>query len=312
MLFSHDEIRAAYGLIAPHIRKTPTIRIDAHDFGLGSFELVFKLESLQHAGSFKTRGAFTNLLMRSIPPAGVVAASGGNHGAAVAYAAQKLGVRARIFVPTISSPAKTDQIRSYGAELSVGGDRYADALALSRRWTKETGALEIHAFDQAETILGQATLGLELSDQIAEPDSVLSAVGGGGLIGGVAEWFQSRARVIGVEPSAAPTLTRALIAGHPVDAPTGGVAADSLAPARIGELVFPIVREHVTRVLLVSDEDIRAAQIALWDVCRIVAEPGAAAPFAALLSRTHQPARGERVAVVISGANTTAVNFALS
>lgn len=310
MPFTPEEIQAAYGIIAPHIRKTPTIRIDAADFGLGSFELVLKLESLQHAGSFKTRGAFANLLIRSIPAAGVVAASGGNHGAAVAYAAQKLGIRARIFVPTISSPAKTSRIRSYGADLSVGGERYADALALSRQWAKETGALEIPAFDQMETILGQATLGLELSGQIPELDLVLLAVGGGGLISGIAAWFQSRARVIGVEPHAAPTLTRALEAGYPVDAPASGVAADSLAPARVGELVFPIVREHVERVLLVTDEDIRAAQAALWDICRIVAEPGGAAALAALLSRAYQPAVGERVAVIVSGANTTAVNFA--
>jgi threonine dehydratase len=247
--------------------------------------------------------------MRTIPPAGVVAASGGNHGAAVAYAAQKLGVRARIFVPSISSPAKISRIRSYGAELSVGGDRYADALAASRAWVKESGALEIHAFDQAETLIGQATLGLELSSQAPDLECVLSAVGGGGLIGGVASWYQSRVRVIGVEPSAAPTLARAMEAGRPVDAPAGGYAADSLAPARVGELMFPIAREHIERVALVEDDDIRAAQAALWDVCRIVAEPGGATAFAALLSRAYRPAAGERVGVIVSGANTTAVNF---
>ena len=310
MSFTHEEIRSAHGLIGPCIRRTPTLQVDAADFGLEPFELHFKLEYLQHAGSFKTRGAFANLLIRSLPPAGVVAASGGNHGAAVAYAAHKLGVRARIFVPTISSPAKISRIRSYGAELSVGGDRYNDALALSRVWARESGALEIHAFDQVETLLGQATLGMELSDQVEELDTVLSSVGGGGLIGGVASWFQSRVRVIGVEPSAAPTLTRAIEAGCPVDAPAGGYAADSLAPARVGELMFAIAREHIERALLVEDEDIRAAQAALWDVCRIVAEPGGAAAFAALLSRRYRPAAGERVAVIVSGANTTAVNFA--
>jgi threonine dehydratase len=306
-MHTHQEIHAAYGLIAPHIRKTPTLRVDAADFGLAPFEIVLKLESLQHAGSFKTRGAFVNLLMRTVPPAGVVAASGGNHGAAVAYAAQKLGVRARIFVPTISSPAKVSRIRSYGAELNVGGDLYADALALSRQWAKESGALEIHAYDQAETLLGQATLGLELSEQAPELDAVLAAVGGGGLIGGVASWFQSRVRVIGAEPSAAPTLARALEAGRPVDAPAGGYAADSLAPLRVGELMFPIAKAHVERVVLVEDDDIRAAQAALWNVCRVVAEPGGATAFAALLSRGYQPAAGERVGVVVSGANTTAL-----
>jgi threonine dehydratase len=309
MTITQEEIRRAHDLIAPHIRRTPAIQVDAADFGLESFEIAFKLEFLQHAGSFKTRGAFANLLMRTIPPAGVVAASGGNHGAAVAYAAQKLGVRARIFVPSISSPAKISRIRSYGAELIVGGDRYADALAASRAWVKESGALEIHAFDQAETLIGQATLGLELSSQAPDLECVLSAVGGGGLIGGVASWYQSRVRVIGVEPSAAPTLARAMEAGRPVDAPAGGYAADSLAPARVGELMFPIAREHIERVALVEDDDIRAAQAALWDVCRIVAEPGGATAFAALLSRAYRPAADERVGVIVSGANTTAVNF---
>jgi threonine dehydratase len=303
------EIRSTYGVIAPYIRKTPIVRLDAADFGLGNFEIVLKLELFQHAGSFKTRGAFTNMLTREIPAAGVVAASGGNHGAAVAYAAHKLGKRARIFVPTISSPAKVNRIRSYGAELNVEGDRYNDALALSRAYAKESGAIEIHAFDQDETLLGQGTLGLELSEQAPDVQTVLSAVGGGGLIGGVASWFRSSVRVIGVEPVDAPTLTRAIEAGRPVDAPQGGYAADSLAPARIGELVFPICKEHVDRALLVSDDDIRASQAALWEKVRIVAEPGGAAAFAALLSRAYQPADGERVAVLVSGGNTTAVDF---
>ncbi|MDB6162766.1 MAG: threonine dehydratase, partial [Xanthomonadaceae bacterium] len=254
-------------------------------------------------------GAFANLVTRSIPSAGVVAASGGNHGAAVAYAAQRLGVAARIFVPTISSPVKTRRIASYGANLVIGGDRYADALAASRQWAEAHGAMQIHAFDQIETLVGQATIGLELADQVPDVDTVLAAVGGGGLIGGIAAWFHSTIRVIGVEPIEAPTLTRALEAGRPVDAPAGGLAADSLAPARVGELVFPVAREHVDRVLLVSDEAIRAAQRALWEVCRIVAEPGGAAPLAALLAGAYQPAAGEKVVVIVSGGNTTAVDF---
>jgi threonine dehydratase len=306
---TQDQIRATHRLIAPYIRKTPIIRLDATDFGLGPFEIVLKLELMQHAGSFKTRGAFTHMLTREIPAAGVVAASGGNHGAAVAYAAHKLRKPARIFVPTISSPAKVNRIRSYGAELHVAGDRYADALALSREYAKQSGALEVHAFDQEETLRGQGTLGLELFDQAPGVQTVMTAVGGGGLVGGVASWFRSSVRVIGVEPVEAPTLTRALEAGRPVDAPQGGYAADSLAPARIGELVFPICREHVDRALLVTDDEIRASQAALWDKCRIVAEPGGAAAFAALLSRAYKPAEGERVAVVVSGGNTTAVDF---
>ena len=303
------EIAATYDLISPYIRRTPTLSVSGADFGLADCTLVFKLELQQHAGSFKTRGAFANLLRRVVPPAGVVAASGGNHGAAVAYAARRLGVPAAIFVPAISSPAKTARIAAYGAELHICGDRYADALALSEQWATERGALQIHAFDQAETLLGQGTLGVELSSQVDELDTVLAAVGGGGLIGGLAAWFRSSERLVGVEPTEAPTMTYALKAGKPVDAPAGGLAADSLAPARIGELVYPIVSEHVERVVLVTDDAIRAAQHALWDVCRIVAEPGGAAPLAALLSGAYEPAAAERVVVMVSGGNTTAVEF---
>jgi threonine dehydratase len=267
------------------------------------------LELLQHAGSFKTRGAFTNLLTRKIPGAGVVAASGGNHGAAVAYAAMKLGIPAKIFVPTISSPAKIQRIRDYRAELAVGGERYADALAASELWAEQSGALPIHAFDQRETLLGQGTIGLELEQQAPDLDALLVAVGGGGLIAGIASWYGGRTRIIGVEPEAAPTLTAALEAGRPVDAEAGGIAADSLAPRRIGELVFPIVRRLVERVVLVSDEAIRAAQRALWETLRVVAEPGGAAGFAALLSGRYRPNPGEHVGVLLSGGNTVAVNF---
>jgi threonine dehydratase len=239
----------------------------------------------------------------------VVAASGGNHGAAVAYAAMRLGVKARVFVPTVSSPAKISRIRSYGADLVVTGDRYADALEASQVWTAEAGALPVHAFDQEETLLGQGTLALELSRQAPALDTLLVAVGGGGLIGGIAAWCGGRPRVVGVEPEAAPTLTRALEAGKPVDAPAGGIAADSLAPRRVGELMFPIARAHIARVVLVSDAAIRAAQEALWATLRVVAEPGGAAAFSALLSGAYVPEPGERVGVVVSGGNTTAVDF---
>jgi threonine dehydratase len=303
-------IETTYAAIRPHLRITPVLDVSGADLGLAPFPLVLKLELLQHSGSFKARGAFANLLARAVPAAGVVAASGGNHGAAVAYAARRLGVRARIFVPTISSPAKIARIRSYGADLVVGGERYADALAASEAWVRESGALAVHAYDQAETLLGQGTLGLELDGQTAGLDTLLVAVGGGGLIGGVAAWYAGRVRVIGVEPEAAPTLTYALRAGRPVDAPAGGVAADSLAPRRVGELMFPIARAHVERVVLVSDDGIRAAQQRLWEAVRIVAEPGGAAAFAALLAGAYVPAPGERVGVVVSGGNTTAVDFA--
>ena len=303
-------ISAAFARIRDHIRETPVVAIAGTDFGIPQARLVFKLELLQHSGSFKVRGAFANLLLRDIPPAGVTAASGGNHGVATAFAARARGVKAKIFVPTISSPAKVERIRGYGAELVVGGDRYADALAASETWVAQSGSLPIHAFDQTETMLGTGTLGCELERQAGALDTVLVAVGGGGLIAGVAAWYQRRVRVIGVEPEASPTLSRALAAGRPVDAETGGIAADSLAPRRIGELVFPIAQAQVDRVVLVSDAAIVAAQRALWDVIRVVAEPGAAAPFAALLSGAYVPAPGERIGVVVSGANTTAAEFA--
>ncbi len=306
---NQESIAATYPLIRPYIRRTPIVEANGADFGLDSINLIFKLELLQHSGSFKARGAFTNLLTRTIPVAGVVAASGGNHGAAVAFAAMKLGKPARIFVPSVASPEKIERIRGCGAELVVTGERYADALAASETWAGQSGALRIHAYDQIETLLGQGTVGLELEEQAPNLDTLLVAVGGGGLIGGVAAWYSGRVKIIGVEPEAAPTLTNALKAGQPVDSPAGGIAADSLAPKRVGELMFPIARRHVHRVLLVSDSAIQGAQDALWKVLRVVTEPGGAAAFAALLSRGYEPKSGERVGVLLCGGNTTAVNF---
>ncbi len=239
----------------------------------------------------------------------MVAASGGNHGAAVAYAAMRLGVPAAIFVPEVSPKAKTDRIRGYGAELVIGGQLYAEALAASEARAAETGALQIHAFNQPETLLGQGTLGKEIEADLPDIDTLLVAVGGGGLIGGIAGWFAGRVRIVAVEPEEAPTLHRALEAGEPVDAPAGGIAADSLAPKRVGTLMFPVAQAFVERSVLVSDEDIAAAQLALWDSVRVVAEPGGAAAFAALLSGKYVPAPGERVAVLVCGGNTTAVKF---
>ena len=299
MTITRERIAATEKLIRPYVRRTPVIDAEG---------VTFKLELLQHSGSFKARGAFTNLLTRAVPPAGVVAASGGNHGAAVAYAAQRLGKRARIYVPTVSSPTKIERIRSFGAELVVTGDRYADALAESEKWATEKGALQVHAYDQEGALLGQGTVGLEFEAQ-AKLDTLLVAVGGGGLIGGIAAWYEGRVRVIGVEPSAAPTLTRALEAGKPVDAPAGGIAADSLAPRRVGELMFPIAQKHVERVLLVEDDAIRDAQRALWESLRLASEPGGAAAYAALLAGQYKPERGERVGVLVCGGNTTAVDF---
>jgi threonine dehydratase len=306
---SQQQIRRCEKLIRPYVRRTPVIEIDGADAGLEPGKLCLKLELFQHSGSFKARGAFANLLSRKVPAAGVVAASGGNHGAAVAYAAMTLKVPAKIFVPSISSPAKVQRIRDYGADLVIEGDRYADALAASEAWVQKTGAMSVHAFDQDETMLGQGTIGMELDEQAPDIDTLLVSVGGGGLIGGIAAWYASRIKVIGVEPFASPTLTKALEAGHPVDAEAGGLAADSLAPRRIGDRVFPIARSHVHGVVLVADDAIVKAQRLLWQALRVVAEPGGAAAFSALLCGAYQPRSGERVGVVISGGNTTAVNF---
>ena len=302
-------IAAAADRIAPHVRRTPLLEVDGGDFGLEGVRLAFKLEFLQHAGSFKTRGAFNNLLQRAVPEVGVVAASGGNHGAAVAYAAMKRKVPATIFVPEVASPAKMEQIRGYGARLEVGGARYDDALKASERWIESTGAMPIHAYDQWETLQGQGTVGLEIEQQAPGLDALLVAVGGGGLIGGIAGWFAGRIPVIGVEPEEAPTLARALAAGEPVDAPAGGVAADSLAPRRVGTLMFPVAKRYVAESVLVTDDAIRDSQRALWKALRIVAEPGGAAAMAALLSGRWKARPGQTIGVLLCGANTTAVSF---
>jgi threonine dehydratase len=304
-----EQITRCEKLIRPYVRRTPIIEIDAADVSLNSCQLCLKLELFQHSGSFKARGAFANLLTREVPAAGVVAASGGNHGAAVAYAAMRLKLPAKIFIPSVSSPAKIQRIRDYGADLVIEGERYADALAASETWAKKSGAMPVHAFDQRETILGQGTIGLELDQQAPNIDTLLVSVGGGGLIAGIAAWYANRIKVIGVEPFAAPTLTKALAVGHPIDAEAGGLAADSLAPRRVGDQIFPIAKILVDSVVLVTDDAIKQSQSVLWQGLRVVAEPGGAAAFSAILSRAYRPEIGERVGVVISGGNTTAVNF---
>jgi len=301
---SRERIQATERVIRPHIRRTPILEVDGADFGLNSIKITFKLELFQHAGSFKARGAFTNILTRTVPAAGVVAASGGNHGVGVAFAAMKLNKPATIFVPTVASKTKLDRIRRYGAELVITGDLYADSLEASEAGTAQSGALPIHAYEGDETLLGQGTLGMELEEQAPELDTVLVAVGGGGLIGGVASWYQNRVKVISVEPIEAPTLQRALSAGQPVDSPAGGIAADSLAPRQVGQQMFPIAQKFVHSALLVSDEEIIAAQKTLWETTRIIAEPGGATAFAGLLSGRYKPEPGERVGVIVCGGNT--------
>ena len=317
-VISRDDIRGTYDTIRPFIRRTPVVRVDLSDLDPAATALpavTLKLEYLQCAGSFKARGAFANLLLRDVPPAGVVAASGGNHGVAVAYAAHRRGVPARIFVPTVSAPAKIERIRRLGAELVVTGERYADALAAAQAWVAELGRDERArlrpAGDPARPghrgpRAGRAGPGdgSEMGPEISRAlDTVLVPVGGGGLIGGIAAYFAGAARVIGVEPDGAPTLTRARAEGRPADAPAEGVAADALAPRRVGELVFPITQAYVEDVVLVDDTSILAAQRALWQAARIAAEPAASVGIAALLTGAYKPAPGEHVAVVISGAN---------
>ena len=309
LALDREQISRCESLIHPYIRRTPVIEVDSADLSVHSRCLCLKLELFQHSGSFKARGAFANLLLRKIPPAGVVAASGGNHGAAVAYAAMTLGIPAKIFVPSVSSPAKIERIREYGADLVIEGNAYAEALAASEAWAQKSGAMSVHAFDQYETMLGQGTLAQEVTEQAPDLDTVLVAVGGGGLIAGIAAWYAGLVKIIGVEPFAAPTLTKALAAGHPVDAEAGGVAADSLAPQRIGEKVFPIVKSYVHSTVLVADEAIKEGQKMLWRALRVVAEPGGAAALSALTSGAYKPRVGERVGVIVSGGNTTAVNF---
>jgi threonine dehydratase len=302
-------IEAAAARIRAYVRRTPMLLVDGADLALPGLRLAFKLEFTQHSGSFKARGAFNSLLSHGIPAAGVVAASGGNHGVAVAFAAMRTGCRATIFVPNVASRVKIEQIRACGATLEIRGERYADALAASEEFAQRTGALPIHAFDQVQTLLGQATLGLELEQDGPALDALLVAVGGGGLIGGLAAWYRGRVPLIGVEPEQAPTLTHALAAGAPVDAPAGGIAADSLAPRQVGALMFPIAQRFVAATVLVSDDAIRIAQRTLWNLLRVVVEPGGAAAYAALQSGAWKPMTGQTIGILLCGANTTAVNF---
>ena len=307
-MISRTEIQDAGRRIAMHVRRTPVLALEEKAFGLDA-RMFFKLECLQHTGSFKPRGAFNCILSSPVAEAGVIAASGGNHGAAVAYAAHKLGHRAEIFVPTITPRNKVDRLRQYGATINITGGNYSEALAASSERAAQTGAISIHAYDDTRVLAGQGTLGMEFEEQMRGLDSVLIAVGGGGLIGGAAAWYQDRVRVIGVEPDRAPTLHNALAAGHLVDVETGGVAADSLGARRVGELMFPIAQKFIHQSLLVTDEQIIEAQRTLWQQFRVIAEPGGATAFAALLSGVYKPHAGERVGVVLCGSNADLAGF---
>jgi len=292
--------RAAHR-IAGRVRRTPVVEVEAALFGAPA---ILKLELLQNTGSFKVRGAFNRLLGAPRAPAGVIAASGGNHGLGVAAAAAALGLRAQIFVPTSSPPVKVERLRALGADVTVTGAFYADALSASIERARDTGAVVVHAYDQPEVAAGQGTAGLELEEQAGPLDTVLVPVGGGGLVAGIAAALEDRCRVIGVEPARCPTLHAALAAGEPVDVPVGGVAADSLGARRLGRICFDIARRTGLRSVLVDDDAITAARSLLWEELRVTAEHGGATALAALAAGAYRPASGERVAVVISGGNT--------
>lgn len=299
---ARDDVEAARGRIEGWIRHTPVLHLGEGAFGL-SGRLSLKLEHLQHTGSFKPRGAFSKILAAEVSDAGVIAASGGNFGLAVAYAARMLGHRAEVFVPTTSPSVKAERIRAQGAEVRLVEGYYDEALRASRIRAEETGALELHAFDQPEIVAGQGTIAAELDEQVPDLDTILVAVGGGGLIGGIAAWYAGDARIVGVESEGCPTLHTALRAGRPIETEVGGYAADSLGSRKVGEIAFAAASRFVEGVVLVDDDAIREAQRRLWSETRLFAEPGGAAALAALLSRAYVPDPGERTVVVISGAN---------
>ncbi|MBV6431637.1 MAG: Phenylserine dehydratase [Bryobacteraceae bacterium] len=289
--------------IRPYVRRTPVMALTEGELGVDA-EVVLKLELLQHTGSFKPRGAFCRMLAAEVPAAGVTAASGGNHGLAVAYAAANLGHRAEIFLPSLSPAFKVAKVRSYGAEAHVVGRHYLEALAACEARARETGAMAVHAYNQEETLAGQGTVGVEIGEQVPGVDTVLVATGGGGLIGGIAAWFRGEVKVVSVEPVGCASLAAAFEKGERVAVEVGGLAADSLGAAMVGELMFPIARKYVSGAVVVEEEEIREAQRVLWRDFGIVAEPGGATALAALLSRRYKPAKGERVVVVVCGGNT--------
>ena len=297
-----EAVRLASARIAGYVRRTPVLELEPGAFGVPG-RLTLKLELLQHTGSFKARGAFSKMLASEVRDVGVIAASGGNFGLAVAYAAHALGHRAEIFVPSTSPAVKAERIRAFGAEVRLVEGYYDDALEESLGRAQESGALVMHAFDQPEVVAGQGTIGAELSEQVPDADTVLVAIGGGGLIGGIAAWYEGRTRVIGVEPETSACMSAALAAGEPVDVTYSGYAADSLGNKRAGDIAFSIVSKHVERVVLVSDDAIRTAQRRLWETVRVFAEPGGAASLAALLEGTYVAESDEHVVVLVCGAN---------
>jgi len=295
-MISTADVRDAAGRIAAHVRRTPTLALDERT--------VLKLELTQHTGSFKARGACNDVLSRAaLPAAGLTAASGGNHGQAVAFVAQRLGVPAEIYVPEVCPTVKRERIAGFGATVVVGGALYDDAQRACTERAGRTGAHLVHPFDRDEVMAGAGTVALELLEDAGPLDTVLVAVGGGGLLGGTLACCGTDVRVVAVEPERSCALAAALDAGAPVEVDVAGVAADSLGARRIGERPFALARALLAGAVTVADADIVEAQYRLWDTARVVAEPGGAAAFAALLSGAYRPAHGERVGVIVCGGN---------
>jgi threonine dehydratase len=301
MTVTPQHIDAAAALIEPHVRRTPVLFVGA-ELGCPS-DTALKLELLQHTGSFKARGAFCRMLRADIPASGVIAASGGNHGAAVAFAARELGVRAEVFVPSSSPVLKRERIASFGAAVTVVDGLYDDAQAASEARQQVTGALAVHPFDHADVVAGQGTMSRELETQVPQLDTLLVAVGGGGFAAGQAAWWQSRIKVVTVEPESSRCLFEARRAGRPVEVSVSGRAADSLGAKQLGAVAWSVVEHHVADAVVVTDDDIADAQRAAWQWLRLVVEPGGAAALAALRCGAYRPAPGERVAVALCGSN---------
>ncbi len=300
---NRDEIADACTRIGADVRRTPLMRLRGEQLGLAGGELWLKLEHLQAGGSFKARGMFNRMRSNPVPPAGVVIASGGNAGIAVAVAAKAMGVRCEVFVPETTGAAKRARLLALGAVLTVGGGSYAEALTASVARQAETGALLMHAYDQREVVVGAGTLAAEVEADAGVPDHALVSVGGGGLIAGVASWFEDRCTVHALEPELAPTLHRAREAGRPVDVAVSGIAADSLGARRIGDIAWRVAQRHVHASHLLSDDAIRRAQTAMWTELRLAVEPAAALPLAALQTGAVPVGGSERVLLVICGAN---------
>ena len=297
-----NAIEAAYTRIRPYLRYTPVIEIEGNALDI-AHPVSLKLEQLQHTGSFKPRGAFNALLSKEIPPTGVVAASGGNHGAAIAFAAATLDVPATIFVPDFTGHIKIERIRSFGANVEVSGSEFTQTLSAAQDYAAETGAVSVHPYDEFETVAGQGSLGLEIEKQLPDLDTLFVAVGGGGLIGGIAAWFEGRVKIIAVESAGTATLFSAMQSGPDAEITASGIAASALGATRIGTIGYAIAQRLVDQAVVVSDADIIDAQQRVWDAARVFAEPGGITALAALTSGAYHPAIAERIGVVICGAN---------